>query len=257
LEALLTTVLEPVERPRSRNLRRSNALITRGSSRGRILHVAPGGKRHSSIGTDDVVITVMRHRTHGSNTFAVAANVAPIDWSLQPLRRDRCRNSAGNPLGKLWCRVHGYRSERHIGQPVTNASGVATFTYGARIRTDSVSARVRSTATINNNSNVVPMTWTLTAQSPPVVQGWIASRERSTITGRVPITVGAGSDPLHRPQLNTGRLPTRPRSPPWPREYKVDQSDARYTRHDADRKWQLCNPRNCHRTRTGRDRSAK
>ena len=52
---------------------------------------------------------------------------------------------------------------------------------------------MRNTATANINSHTVAMVWTLTAASPPAVQGWIGGPlNGSTVTGIVPITVGAG-----------------------------------------------------------------
>jgi RHS repeat-associated protein len=147
------------------------------------------------IGTDDVVITVNASPALSGATLSLAAaNVGPyVTGTLQPLRAT-LRNSAGNPLANYGVEFTVTGPNATTGSAVTNASGIATFTYtGTNPGTDSVSARVRSTATININSNVVPMTWTLTPQSPPVTQGWIGGPANgATITGSVPITVGAG-----------------------------------------------------------------
>jgi RHS repeat-associated protein len=147
------------------------------------------------IGTDDVVITVNASPAlTGATLSLAAANVGPyVTGTLQPLRAT-LRNSAGNPLANYGVEFTVTGPNATTGSAVTNASGIATFTYtGTNPGTDSVSARVRSTATININSNVVPMTWTLTPQSPPVTQGWIGGPANgATITGSVPITVGAG-----------------------------------------------------------------
>jgi RHS repeat-associated protein len=81
------------------------------------------------------------------------------------------------------------------GSAVTNTSGIATFSYiGTNPGTDTVTALVRSTATVNiNGTPPVSMVWTLTPQSPAVVQGWIGGPlNNATVTGSVPITVGAG-----------------------------------------------------------------
>jgi len=173
-----------------------NALITRAifpAAGSYTLRLAANDTHR--IGTDDVVITVNASPAlTGATLSLVAANVGPyVTGSLQPLRAT-LRNSAGNPLANYGVEFTVTGANATSGSAVTNASGVATFTYaGTNPGTDSVSARVRSTATININSNVVPMTWTLTAQSPPVVQGWIGGPANGgTITGRVPITVGAG-----------------------------------------------------------------
>lgn len=76
---------------------------------------------------------------------------------------------------------------------MTDASGVATFSYaGTNLGTDAVRAFVRHIAT-TISSPVVEITWVQAANSPPAVQGWIgAPLNGSTVTGVLPITVGAG-----------------------------------------------------------------
>jgi RHS repeat-associated protein len=69
------------------------------------------------------------------------------------------------------------------------------FSYaGTNPGTDTVTALVRSTATANvNGTPPVSMVWTLTPQSPPVTQGQIgAPLNGASVTGTVPVTVGAG-----------------------------------------------------------------
>ena len=62
---------------------------------------------------------------------------------------------------------------------------------GTNLGTDTVGALVRHTATASINSLAVAMEWTLAAV--PAVQGWIGGPVNgSTVTGIVPITVGAG-----------------------------------------------------------------
>ena len=109
--------------------------------------------------------------------------------------RATLRNSAGNPLANFGVEFTVSGPNATTGSGVTNTSGIATFTYaGTNPGTDTVTALVRSTATANvNGTPPVPMVWTLTPQSPPVTQGWIGGPlNDASVTGSVPITVGAG-----------------------------------------------------------------
>ncbi len=147
------------------------------------------------IGTDDIVITVNASPAlTGATLSLVAANVGPyVTGSLQPLRAT-LRNSSGNPLANYGVEFTVTGPNATTGSAVTNASGVATFSYaGTNPGTDSVTALVRSTSSTNINSNAVAMNWTVTPQSPPVTQGWIGGPANgSSVTGSIPITVGAG-----------------------------------------------------------------
>jgi RHS repeat-associated protein len=109
--------------------------------------------------------------------------------------RATLRNSAGNPLANFGVEFTVAGPNATTGSAVTNTSGIAIFTYaGTNPGTDTVTALVRSTATANvNGTPPVPMVWTLTPQSPPVTQGWIGGPlNDASVTGTVPITVGAG-----------------------------------------------------------------
>jgi YD repeat-containing protein len=146
------------------------------------------------IGTDDVVITVNAAPALTGATLGLVGSVGPyVTGTLQPLHAT-LRNSGGSPLANFGVEFEVTGPNATTGSAVTNASGVATFSYaGTNPGTDSVRAIVRSTATTNIISNSVLMQWTLTPQSPPVVQGWIGGPANgSAITGTVPITVGAG-----------------------------------------------------------------
>jgi RHS repeat-associated protein len=147
------------------------------------------------IGTDDVVITVNASPAlTGATLGLVAGNAGPyVTGTMQPLHAT-LRNSAGSPLANFGVEFEVTGPNATTGSALTNASGVATFNYaGTNPGTDSVRAIVRSTSTTNIISNSVLMAWTLTSQSPPVVQGWIGGPANgSTITGSIPITVGAG-----------------------------------------------------------------
>lgn len=147
------------------------------------------------IGTDDVQITVNASPALTGATLQLAA-AAPgpyVTGTLQSVRAT-LRNSAGNPLANFGVEFTVAGPNATNGSAVTNASGVATFSYaGTNPGTDVVTALVRSTATSNiNGTPPVSMVWTLTPQSPPVTQGWIGGPlNGASVTGTVPITVGA------------------------------------------------------------------
>ncbi|HEX6284928.1 MAG TPA: Ig-like domain-containing protein, partial [Pyrinomonadaceae bacterium] len=146
------------------------------------------------IGTDDVQITVNASPALlGATLQLVAAAPGPYVTGTPQTVRATLRNSAGNPLANFGVEFTVNGPNATTGSGVTNASGVATFTYaGTNPGTDSVTALVRSTATANVLSGAVPMVWTLTPQSPPVVQGSIGGPlNNASVTGTVPITVGA------------------------------------------------------------------
>jgi RHS repeat-associated protein len=146
------------------------------------------------IGTDDVQITVNASPALlGATLQLVAAAPGPYVTGTPQTVRATLRNSAGNPLANFGVEFTVTGPNATTGSGVTNTSGIATFTYtGTNPGTDSVTALVRSTATANILSGAVPMTWTLTPQSPPVVQGSIGGPlNNASVTGTVPITVGA------------------------------------------------------------------
>lgn len=153
------------------------------------------GNDSHRVGTDDVVITVNASPALNGATLAlVAGNVGPyVTGTMQPLRAT-LKNSAGNPLANYGVEFEVTGPNSTTGSAVTDASGVATFNYsGTNEGTDTVRALVRNTATATINSNAVSMVWTFTAVSPPAVQGWIGGPlNGSTVTGIVPVTVGAG-----------------------------------------------------------------
>ena len=145
-------------------------------------------------GTDDVIFTVNASPDLDGATLAlVAGNIGPYaTGSPQPLRAT-LRSSAGSPLANYGVQFEVTGPNATTGSAVTDASGVATFSYtGANVGTDAVRAFVRNTAAIIEAPSVA-MTWTQAAASPPAAQGWIgAPLNGSTATGIVPITVGAG-----------------------------------------------------------------
>ena len=147
------------------------------------------------VGTDDVTVTINASPALVGATLSLAAgNVGPyVTGTMQPLRAT-LKNSAGGPLANYGVEFEVTGPNATTGGAVTDAAGVATFNYsGTNEGTDTVRALVRNTATQNINSNAVSMVWTLTAVSPPTVQGWIgAPINGSTVTTIVPITVGAG-----------------------------------------------------------------
>lgn len=148
------------------------------------------------IGTDDiqVIVNASPALTGATLQLAAAAPGPYVTGTLQSVRAT-LRNSAGNPLANFGVEFTVSGPNATTGSAVTNTSGVATFSYaGTNPGTDTVTALVRSTATTNiNGTPPVSMVWTLTPQSPPVTQGWIGGPlNGATVTGTVPITVGAG-----------------------------------------------------------------
>lgn len=147
------------------------------------------------VGTDDVVVTVNPAPALVGATLTLAAgNVGPyVTGTPQPLTAT-LKNSAGSPLAGYGVEFDVSGPNMTAGSAVTNASGVATFSYsGTNPGTDTVRALVRNTSTTTVNSGPVTMTWSLTPASPPVLQGWIGGPlSGTTVTGTVPITVGAG-----------------------------------------------------------------
>ncbi len=147
-------------------------------------------------GTDDIQITVNASPALAGATLQLAA-VAPgpyVTGTLQSVRAT-LRNSAGNPLANFGVEFTVAGPNATAGSGSTNATGIATFSYaGTNPGTDVVTAIVRSTATTNvNGTPPVSMVWTLTPQSPPVTQGSIGGPlNGASVTGTVPITVGAG-----------------------------------------------------------------
>ncbi|HKG48076.1 MAG TPA: RHS repeat-associated core domain-containing protein [Pyrinomonadaceae bacterium] len=148
------------------------------------------------IGTDDIQVTVNASPALVGATLQLAP-VAPgpyVTGTLQSVRAT-LRNSAGTPLANFGVEFTVAGPNATAGSAVTNTSGIATFSYaGTNPGTDTVTALVRSTATANvNGTPPVSMVWTLTPQSPPVTQGWIGGPlEGASVTGTVPVTVGAG-----------------------------------------------------------------
>ncbi len=141
---------------------------------------------------------------------------------------------------------------------MTNTSGIATFSYaGTNPGTDTVTALVRSTATANvNGTPPVSMVWTLTPQSPPVTQGWIgAPLNGASVTGTVPITVGAGLTLTdvkveYWPATNpAGSDDARRKRARWSRSHTCND------RHDDARKRQLRH--SCHGYRSKRKRTGQ
>jgi RHS repeat-associated protein len=153
------------------------------------------GNDSHRVGTDDVVITVNASPALVGATLALApANVGPyVTGTAQPLRAT-LKNSSGAALANYGVEFEVAGPNATTGSAVTNASGVATFTYsGTNAGTDTVRALVRSTSTATINSNSVGMAWSVTPVSPPSVQGWIGTpRNGATVTGTIPVTVGAG-----------------------------------------------------------------
>ncbi|HKG60485.1 MAG TPA: RHS repeat-associated core domain-containing protein [Pyrinomonadaceae bacterium] len=148
------------------------------------------------IGTDDIQVVVNASPALVGATLQLAAVAAGpyVTGTLQSVRAT-LRNSAGNPLANFGVEFTVSGPNAQTGSAVTNTSGIAIFSYAAtNPGTDTVTALVRSTATANvNGTPPVSMVWTLTPQSPPVVQGSIGGPlNGATITGSVPITVGAG-----------------------------------------------------------------
>jgi RHS repeat-associated protein len=153
------------------------------------------GNDSHRFATDDVVVTVIASPALTGATLALAAgNVGPyVTGTMQPLRAT-LRTSAGSPLANYGVEFTVSGPNATTGSAVTDASGIATFNYsGTNLGTDTATALVRNTATVSINSPSVAMTWVLTPASPAAVQGWIGGPlNGSTVTGIVPITVGAG-----------------------------------------------------------------
>ncbi|HEU4508352.1 MAG TPA: PKD domain-containing protein, partial [Pyrinomonadaceae bacterium] len=148
------------------------------------------------IGTDDIQIVVNASPALAGATLQLAPVAAGpyVTGTLQSVRAT-LRNSAGNPLANFGVEFTVNGPNAGAGSASTNASGIATFSYaGTNPGTDTVTALVRSTATANvNGTPPVSMVWTLTPQSPPVVQGAIGGPlNGASLTGTIPITVGAG-----------------------------------------------------------------
>jgi hypothetical protein len=148
------------------------------------------------IGTDDIQIVVNASPALTGATLQFAA-VAPgpyVTGTPQTVRAT-LRNSAGNPLANFGVEFTVSGPNATTGSAVTNASGIATFSYtGTNPGTDTVTALVRSTATVNiNGTPPVSMVWTLTAAIAAGNTGldWRPT-ERRVVTGTIPITVGAG-----------------------------------------------------------------
>ncbi len=147
------------------------------------------------LGSDDVQIIVnAQPALAGATLQLVAVTPGPyVTGTLQSVRAT-LRNSAGTPLANFGVEWTVSGPNATTGSAVTNTSGIATFSYtGTNPGTDTVTALVRSTATANiNGTPAVPMVWTLTPQSP-VTQGHIGGPlNNASVTGSVPITVGAG-----------------------------------------------------------------
>jgi RHS repeat-associated protein len=142
--------------------------------------------------TDDVIIIVNASPAlDGATLSLVPGNVGPYTTgSSQPLRAT-LRSSDGNPLANYGVEFEVTGPNTTAGNAVTDASGVATFSYtGTNLGTDAIRAFVRNTAT-TIDSPTVSITWTQATNSPPAMQGWIGGPlNGSTATGFVPITVG-------------------------------------------------------------------
>lgn len=146
------------------------------------------------VSTDDVTVTVQASPALNGATLALAPPTQPgpyVAGTQQPLRAT-LKDSAGGTLANYGVEFEVTGPNATTGSAVTDAAGVATFSYaGSNTGTDTVKALVRGNTVIN--SNLVSMTWTLTQASPPSVPGWIGGpANQSTVTGIVPVTVGAG-----------------------------------------------------------------
>ena len=202
------------------------------------------------LGTDDIQVTVNASPALVGATLQLAAVAAgPYVTGTPQSVRATLRNSAGNPLANFGVEFTVTGPNATTGSGVTNASGIATFTYaGTNPGTDTVTALVRSTATANvNGTPPISMVWTLTPQSPPVTQGWIGGPlNGSTLTGTIPITVGAGHN-VNRRQggILAGNKSVRSdhtgrQRAGWSRR------NTRHPRHHHFSQWQLRHPRNCY-----------
>lgn len=144
--------------------------------------------------TDDVTVTVNASPQLDGATLALAAvNGAPYaTGTAQPLRAT-LRNASGSPLPNYGVQFEVTGANPTAGIAVTDASGVATFSYiGANVGTDSVRAFVSNT-TATVESPIVTIAWTQSQASPPAMQGWIgAPLSGGAVTGVVPVTVAAG-----------------------------------------------------------------
>jgi RHS repeat-associated protein len=145
-------------------------------------------------GEDDVTVTVNASPDLDGATLALAAaNVGPYPTGSTQTLRATLRNSAGGPLANYGVRFEVSGPNATAGSAVTDAAGVAVFSYaGANVGADTVRASVANAAAAVV-SNDVAMAWAQTAASPPAVQGWIgAPLDGSGAAGVVPVTVGAG-----------------------------------------------------------------
>src|SRR5678815_416570 len=105
------------------------------------------------IGTDDIQITVNASPALTGATLQLAP-VAPGPYVTGTLQQVRAtlRNSAGNPLANFGVEFTVSGPNARTGSAVTNTSGIAIFSYaGTNPGTDTVTALVRSTATVNIN----------------------------------------------------------------------------------------------------------
>jgi RHS repeat-associated protein len=102
-------------------------------------------------------------------------------------------DSGGHPISDFPVQVTVTGPNAVTATVVTDATGVATFTYaGVKVGVDVLTAVALGTVQVS--STPVSLTWTTApSNTPALTQGWIgAPTHQSTVVGQVPITVGAG-----------------------------------------------------------------
>jgi RHS repeat-associated protein len=171
-----------------------------GSSTTRAIFPGPGtytlrltGNDSLHAGADSVTVIVNASPAlDGATLSLVAGNGGPYaTGTSQPLRAT-LRNSTGSPLANYGVHFAVTGANPTLGSAVTDAAGVATFSYtGANVGTDSIRASVKHTTVIE--SPAATITWAQAPTSPPATQGWIGDpRDGHTVTGMVAIKVATG-----------------------------------------------------------------
>jgi RHS repeat-associated protein len=129
----------------------------------------------------------------GASLSVVLGAAGPLNTGATETLTATLVDAQAHPIADFPIQVTVAGANAQTGTVTTNSSGVATFAYvGAKVGTDVLSATALGTTQLTSTS--LSVTWNVaTSGAPAVTQGWIgAPTHQSTVTGQVPVTVGAG-----------------------------------------------------------------
>jgi RHS repeat-associated protein/uncharacterized repeat protein (TIGR01451 family) len=144
-------------------------------------------------GTDDATITVDSEPSlAGASVVATLGTPGPLTVGTSESLVTTLKDSGGTPIADFPIQVTITGPDAQTATIVTDANGIATFTYtGAGVGTDVLTTV--ALGTVQLTAAAVSVAWTAPVEEQVVTQGWIGSpTHQSTVKGSVGITVGDG-----------------------------------------------------------------